>query len=61
MSYPSEPDRFFERFLCFPVGDGTYWVSIGGDSRLILEVLGRAAALYDVVCLAHYPRRVVNL
>ena len=25
-----ELDRFFERFVGWPVGDGTCWVSIGG-------------------------------
>ena len=34
---------------------------VGGESRLILEELGSAAALYDVSALADYPRNVVNL
>ena len=54
VSYPGEPDRFFERILGWPFGDGTCWVGIGGDSRFILEDLGSAAGLFD-------PRSVVNL
>ena len=43
VSYPSERDRFFERILGWPVGDGTCWVSIGGDSWFLLEGLGNVS------------------
>ena len=36
-------------------------MSIGGDSRLILEDLCSLAAMYDVAGLDAYPRSVVNL
>ena len=35
--YPGEPEPFFERILVWPVGHGPCWVSIGGDSRIMLE------------------------
>ena len=61
VSYPGEPDRFFERILGWPVGDGTCWVSIGGDSAFILEDLGNVAGLLDVMGQCDYPRSVVFL
>ena len=61
VSYPCEPDRFFERILGWPVGDGTCWVSIGGRSRFILQDLGNVAGLFDVTGQSDYPRSVVNL
>ena len=48
VSYPSEPDPFFERILGLPVGDGTCWVSIGGDSTFIFEDLGNVAVFFNV-------------
>ena len=48
MSYPGEPDRFFERISGRRVGDGTCCVSIGGKSRLILKDSGNVAGFYDV-------------
>ena len=36
-------------------------MSIGGDSRLMLEGLGSVAGLYDVTGQSDYPRNVVNL
>ena len=50
LSYPGEPERFFERTLVLPVGDGTCWVTIGGDG-----------GLFDVTGQSDYPRSVVNL
>ena len=61
MSYPGEPDRFFERILGWPVGDGTRWVSSGGGSKFLLEDLGNVAGLFDVTGQSDYPRSVVNL
>ena len=61
VSCPGEPDRFFERMLGWPVGDGTCWVSIGGDSRFMLEDLGNVAGLFDVTGQSSYPRSVFNL
>ena len=61
VSYPGELDRFFERILGRPVGDWTCWVSIGGDSRLILEDLGNVSGLYDITEQSGYPRSVVNV
>ena len=52
---------FFCRILGWPVGDGTCWLSIGGDSRLLLEDLGSVAGLYDVTGQSDCPRNVVNL
>ena len=52
MSYPGEPDRFSKRLV--GVGDGTCWVSIGGQC-------GNLAGLYDVTKQSDYPRNVVNL
>ena len=48
--------RGFERILGLPVGDSTCWVSIGGDSRSILEDSGSVAGLYDVTGQPDYPR-----
>ena len=31
VSYPGEPDRFFEMILGWSVGDATCWVSTCGD------------------------------
>ena len=45
VSYPGEPDRFFERILGWPVGEGTCWVSIGGCSRFILGEFGQCCWL----------------
>ena len=43
VSYLGELDRFFERILGWFVGEERCWVSIGGDSRLVLEDLGKVA------------------
>ena len=43
--YPGELEHFFERILGWPVGDGTCWVSIGGNSSLILKDWGNLAGL----------------
>ena len=56
-----EPHCFFERILGWPTGDGTCWVSTGGDSRFILEDLGNVAGLFDVAVQSDYPRSIVNL
>ena len=61
MSYPGEPDRFFEQFWGWPVGDGTCWVGIGDNSMLILEDLARVAGFCDVTVQSGYPRNVVHL
>ena len=61
MPYPGEPDRVFERILGWSVGDGTCWVSIGGDPWFILEDLGNVAGLFDGTGQSDYPRSVVNL
>ena len=61
MSYPGEPDLFFERILGWPVGNGTCWVSIRGGSRFILEDLGSAVGLFDVTEQSDNSRSVVNL
>ena len=54
MSYPGEPDRFFEKSGGL-VGEEICSVSIGGDSSLIfLEELG------DVAGQSHNPRNVVK-
>ena len=58
LSYPGEPDRLFERFLGWPIGDGTCWVSIGGVSTFTLEDLGSVAACS---MSRDSPRSVVNL
>ena len=61
MSYLGERDRFFERILCWPVGEETIWVSIGGGSRLMLKDSGKVAGLHDVSVQSDYPRNVVKL
>ena len=58
LSYSGEPDRFFERILGWPVGDGTCWVGIGGDSRFHLEDLPNVGGLFDVTGQSDYPRGV---
>ena len=40
------------------VGEEICSVSIGGDSRLILEDLGHVAGLYEVMVQSDYPRNV---
>ena len=61
VSYPGEPDRLCERILGWPVGRGTCWVSVGGDSRFVLKDLGSVAGLFDVTGQSDCPRNVVNL
>ena len=61
VSYPKEPDRFFERILGWRVGDGTCWVSIDGDSRFVLEDFGNVAGLFDVTGRSDHPRDIENL
>ena len=45
----------------WPVGDGTCWVSIGGDSRFILEDLGNVGGLFDVTGESDCLRGVFNM
>ena len=45
--YLGETDRVFDRILEWHVGDGTCWVSICGESRLLLKV-GARCCLVDV-------------
>ena len=52
VSYPGEPDRFFERSQGWPTGDGTFLASIGGDARFVLEDLGNVAGLFRVMGLS---------
>ena len=61
VSYPGEPERFFERILGWPVGDGTCWVSIGDVSMFLLEDLSIVAGLFDVTGQSDYLRSVVDL
>ena len=44
---PWRARSFFGRILGWPIGDGTCWVSIFGDSGLIIEDLGNVAGLFD--------------
>ena len=46
---------------CRPVGDGTSWLSIGGDSRFILGDLGNVGPLFDVTGQSDCPRTVLNM
>ena len=61
MSYSAETERFFERILGWPVGDGTWLASIGGDSCMILKDLGDVAGLLDVTGQLDCPRSVIDL
>ena len=57
----SQPDRFFERILGWPICDGTCWVSIGGGFSAHSGVLGNVAGMFDVTGQSDYPRGVVHL
>ena len=51
----------FPSFRRVRLNHTTCWVSIGGDSRFILENLGNVAGLFDVTGQSDYPRSVVYL
>ena len=54
VSYSGEPDSYFERILGWRVGEVMCWVSMGGDSMLILEAAGSC----DGTVQSGYPRSV---
>ena len=54
VSYPGEPDHFFEKVLGWLVGVGTYWVSTGDKSIMNLWDLG------NIACLYHVTQQIMN-
>ena len=40
-------NRLLERIFGWPVGDGTCWVSVGGDRKFTLGDLGSIVGLCD--------------